>query len=269
MSYSDEFNSKAKINHLILSMSGDAEFAGLQSLNNVNKEKTSKNRKEKKEDERYFDFLQLLTEIQIKLQDFIDEIDVKLKKAKQDLQQHNGMLAERIALEHCIGVLDSDELLERNTDGSLKDENLERAIFRYLKDNNMCTDLSDDARIYAVAQNLIASYPAQEKLLEVIGLDKQIINTLESGKEQAQTLQYKFNNPDISKSEVKYISKRADNIKEETNEVHFALSVKRENILHIQQPQHLNNSDLDSVDSANNEYEKNDVLVLPSSTLNF
>jgi len=212
VSYSDEFNARANLTHLQLSAAGLAEEAGLQSLNNVRVDDNPKYCKQKKEEKRYHEFLQLLTETQIKLQDFIDEIERDLLQARRELQEHKDMLAERIALEHCIDVLQNDGLLERNVDGSLKDKNLERTVTYYLKSNNMDVDLSDDARIYAVSQNLILAYPAQDKLNDVIDLDEQIISTIEDGKEQAVNLQGKLSDPEISSSEVNQISEDVDKL---------------------------------------------------------
>lgn len=231
MSYSNLFNSKAKANLEFLSMSGDALEAGLQSLNNVNKDKEAESRKKKKKDKHYHDLLQLLTETQIKLQDFIDEIDPRLIQAREGLQLHKDMLTERIALEHCVDVLDNGGLLERNTDGTLEDKNLERAVMRYLKDKNLNTDLSDDARIYAIAQNLIDIYPTQGRLLDVISLDKEIISTLEEGKDRAQRLQAKLDSSDISNREVKQVSKQTDYLKKEMDNTYSILYAKRDNIL--------------------------------------
>lgn len=212
-------------------MSGEAELAGLQSLNNVAQDNKLKHRRQKKKEKQYQDFLQLLTEMQIKLQDFIEEIDLKLLQARQDLEQHKELFAERIALEHCIDVLANDGLLERNVDGSLKDKDLERAVTRYLKGNNMSTDLSDDARIYAIAQNLITTYPTQDQLSNVIELDDQIIQTLQDGKDQAQTLQHILNDPDLSEQETTQISNQADRLSQTINSDVSSLFTKRDTTL--------------------------------------
>lgn len=241
VSYSDKFNKQAKFNHLMLSMSGDAELAGLQSLNNVAKENKPEHRRQKKKEKQYRDFLQLLTETQIKLQDFIEEIDLKLLQARQDLKQHKELFAERIALEHCIDVLANDGLLERNADGSLKDKDLERAVTLYLKNNNMSVELSDDARIYAIAQNLITTYPTQDQLSNVIDLDNQIIDTLRGGKDQAQILQDKLNDPDkLSNNDLLQIGKQTDALVVKVNKDYSSFLDKRAEIL-------------DSVTTANNQ----------------
>lgn len=231
VSFSDNFNQKAKQDYLQISQAGLADEVGMISLNNVSEDNAPENRKKKKADRHYHDLLQLLTETQIKLQDFIDEIDVKLIHARQDLQLHKDMLAERMALENCIHVLDNDGLLERNADGSLKDKNLEHAVTRYLKDNNMNVDLSDDARIYAVAQNLLPTYPTQDRLLDVVSLDKEIISTLEDGKDQAQTLQTKLNDPDIPKREIKQIANKTTDVIDDTSDIHTQLVTQRDTLL--------------------------------------
>lgn len=269
MSYSNLFNSKAKANFEFLSMSGEALEAGLQSLNNVNEDEKSKKRK-KKADKHYYDLLQLLTETQIKLQDFIDEIDIKLIQARLDLQLHKDMLAERIALEHCIEVLDNDSLLERNADGTLKDKNLERAVTRYLKDNNMNMDLSDDARIYAVAQNLLSTYLTQDQLLDIISLDKEIISTMEDGKDQAQTLQSKLNDPDISKQEIKQISKQADRLGRKLDDKVEYLTMNRNSLFNLNPAKVMSeNIGMNFSNGQNTLHEKCETNTLPQSMLNF
>lgn len=255
----------------MLSQAGDAELAGLQSLNNLNLDSSYKIRKKKEADKRYHDLLHLLTETQIKLQDFIDDIDLKLIQARQDLQHHKDMLAEHIALEDCLHVLDNDGLLERNADGTLKDKNLERAVTRYLKDNHMNTDLSDDARIYAVAQNLLPTYPTQDQLLDVISLDKEIITTLEDGKDQAQTLQAKLNDPDIAKREVKQISKQADKVATNTTLATANLIIERDNLLDTEHETQNNQQGLFNISVTNYEPQNlsTEVKELPATNLKF
>ncbi len=270
MSYSDEFNARARLIHLQLSAAGLAEEAGLQSLNNVSEENNPKHRRlKKKEDERYHEFLQLLTKTQIKLQDFIDGIDLELLQARRELQEHKDMLAERIALEHCISVLQNDGLLERNADGSLKDKDLERAVTRHLKNNNMDVDLSDDARIYAVSQKLILAYPAQNKLNDVIDLDKQIISTLEDRKEQAVTLQGKLSYPDISTGEVKQISEQVDKLKSNLNGKVDCLVTNRNNIFNPTVSTTLLNIPVLNSSTTNSMTTPSESKLLPQTTLNF
>lgn len=274
MSYTKIFNERAQKQHLMLSMSGDVELAGLQSLNNISEENKPEHRRRKKKEKQYRDFLQLLTETQIKLQDFIEEIDLKLLQARQDLEQHKELFAERIALERCIDVLTNDGLLERNADGSLKDKDLERAVTRYLKDNNMSTDLSDDARIYAIAQNLITTYPTQGQLLSVIDIDDQIIQTLQDGKDQAQTLQRILNDPDLSEQEMTQISSQADRLSQTINSDVSSLFTKRDTTLSSDHKLQTCEEPKGFVDDINNGLQKRTSVELhrselPTPDLNF
>lgn len=224
----------------MLSMAGLAEEAGLQSLNNSNNDDDIEHRNKKKEEKRYFELLQLLTETEYILQDFIEQIDYKLLQATKELQQYKDMLAERIALEQCIAVLKNDGLIERYTDGSLKDKHLERAVTLYLKDKRMSLDLTDDAKIYAIAQNIIDDYPTEKQLAEVIDIQINIIDTYRMGKNKAMELQQRLNNQgNLSELELREISEQVDSLERDVHEKSSAFIDMRESVFTLDDPEAL------------------------------
>lgn len=189
MDYSKLFNEKAIQHHLQLSMSGDAIEAGLQSLNNTSAQSSDTTQQKKKKSAQLLDLIELLTLAQQRLDNFIYELDIKLINAQNDLRTYRDGLAERLTLEHCLNVLGNNEILERDKNGHIKDQQLQNLIKHYVQEHNLNPDLlNDDAFVQAVAQNLIVKYPSRNQFNQIIALQEEKIETIRSGKEKAMEL---------------------------------------------------------------------------------
>lgn len=223
LSYSDKFNRKAQFDHLMLSMSGLTEAAGLQRLNNASGETIHHAQQKNRNSMSLYDIIQLLTEAKYRLDNFIYDMDMKLIQAHADLEHYREQLAERIALQGCLDALANGNMLERDENGHLKDQHLRKVIERYTAKNNIDLQLlNNDAYIQAIAQKLIDTYQTQAQLNQIIVLQQQKIITIRSGKEKAEDMQSDLTNAEHLPPET--IKQKVDGANEQIGNTYSEIS---------------------------------------------
>lgn len=191
MSYSKDFNKRARREHAFLSMDGESALeAGLQLLNNAPPE-SERIRKNDKIRLSWNDLIQLLQLAQVQLSEFLYEMDLLLIEANRRLLQLNNLQAECIAIDHCL----ASGKPERYDDGTLKNTALRNAVEKYMEDHDINAEfLNDDAFILVIVQDMASAYPGTEQIDKLIELQKQKIDILRSGKKQAESLQRDLGN---------------------------------------------------------------------------
>ncbi len=198
------FNEKAKL-HLELSRAGMAEDVGLIGLNNAPLENAKPEIIAKKKKQQHTaEIMRLIEQTREKLNDFIYKMDLDLFEAKQELQRYQDMTAERAALSHGINALERGETLERNPDGTLKDKHLQNAVEHYAGEHHLPTNFNDDAYVLALARNAIETYHTAKHLEQLVDVQTQIVDVMQTGRDEAVSIQHDLDNADnLSETEVK------------------------------------------------------------------
>ncbi len=185
-----------------LSLSDRALESGLRDTNNTPDDIADGTKKEKgkKSFERLIHSQLLLQQAQRAAADialWLQQTQAERETASNDYNQYKDEYDFVHAMNEAVKTLESGEVLERNRDGSLKNEVLQGKLQAYLTEKGHKPELlQDDAYILAYCRNELPSHRPEAQLKALVGVQGEIVGEYDKQIKQGEDAQEVVNNPD-------------------------------------------------------------------------